>query len=102
MNPGNFSTIQKQLLFSKNSRHASLGELHSVPPTMAVTACGNLILGLQAWGKPTGFSNSEGRLQWVGDGSCRSVPGLLMFRNIIPAPSQTSAAAKPSETADGE
>lgn len=60
MNPGNFSTIQKQLLFSKNLRHASLGELHTVPPTMALTVCGNLILGLQAWGKPTWLLSSEG------------------------------------------
>lgn len=42
MNAGNFTTIQKQLIFSKNLRHASLKELHSIPPTMAVATCGSL------------------------------------------------------------
>lgn len=101
MNPGNFSTIQKQLLFSKNSRHASLGELHIIPPTTAATVCGNLIFGLQAWGKPTWFSVSKGETAVGGlwpqcHCSSRSVPGLFMLRNTIPAPSQTYVAANPS------
>lgn len=101
MNPGNFSTIQKQLLFSKNSRHASLGELHIIPPTTAATVCSNLIFGLQAWGKPTWFSVSKGetavgRLWPQCHCSSRGVPGLFMLRNTIPAPSQTYVAANPS------
>lgn len=42
MNAGNFSIIKKQLLFSKNLRHALLRELHSIPPSVAVATCGSL------------------------------------------------------------
>lgn len=100
MNAGNFSTIQKQLLFSKNLRHASLGELHSIPPTMAVATCGGL-------GCKPGESPPEGEAAAHGLEPCchcssGSVPGLFMLGNTIPAPSQTSAAAKPFfETGDG-